>query len=242
MPDRRPAIDKEISPMQDFLVCITWDDGLTSDLPLIDWLNSQGLISSFCLSPGRYRKHPRRNDSRGDYGTLVTRRELTHYQPHDILSHGFSHADLTRLSPAALVADLKQAQDALEDRFERPVTCLSYPYGQFHSAVQAAASQFYLYARTTVARESLVYPGVEQDPLGIVPLAHWLHPELLTAIQIRRPRQLLLYGHTYEFRHIPYGFPTAISLYQQLRDLGARFCTFTELMDGHTDQGRSLHL
>lgn len=57
----------------------------------------------------------------------------------DFESHSNTHADLTRLSYAECLADLRESRDVLESVLQRPVRLLAYPRGRHAPHVRAAA-------------------------------------------------------------------------------------------------------
>ena len=56
-------------------------------------------------------------------------------------SHSNTHADLTQLSYAECLADLRDSRELLEDVLGRPVRLLAYPRGRHAPHVRAAAKQ-----------------------------------------------------------------------------------------------------
>jgi peptidoglycan/xylan/chitin deacetylase (PgdA/CDA1 family) len=54
-------------------------------------------------------------------------------------SHGYSHEDMTNLSDAECLADLRRSRDLLEDLLSRPVPVLAYPRGRHDERVRRAA-------------------------------------------------------------------------------------------------------
>ena len=56
-------------------------------------------------------------------------------------SHSLGHLDLTSLSYAQCVEDLRRSKEILEDHLRRPVTLLAYPRGRHDADVRAAAAR-----------------------------------------------------------------------------------------------------
>jgi peptidoglycan/xylan/chitin deacetylase (PgdA/CDA1 family) len=54
-------------------------------------------------------------------------------------SHGYLHEDLTKLSDAECLGDLRRSREALEDLLSRPVPFLAYPRGRHDERVRRAA-------------------------------------------------------------------------------------------------------
>ena len=64
-----------------------------------------------------------------------------HRQGHSIGSHGWSHAFLTRCSPAELGEELKRSKEALEEKLGSPVMEISMPGGRFNRRVLEACRE-----------------------------------------------------------------------------------------------------
>lgn len=56
-------------------------------------------------------------------------------------SHSYAHLDLTQLSFAECVRDLRESRDVLESVLGHPVRLLAYPRGRHNAAVRAAAER-----------------------------------------------------------------------------------------------------
>jgi peptidoglycan/xylan/chitin deacetylase (PgdA/CDA1 family) len=80
----------------------------------------------------------------------------------EIGSHTVTHPDLSRLDEAALERELGDSKTELEQRLQRPVRSLAYPYGRLNRRVRDAAARHYDHACTT--RLALYAGG---DPLRI---------------------------------------------------------------------------
>lgn len=80
----------------------------------------------------------------------------------EIGSHTVSHPNLARLDAIALERELNVSRSELEQRLQRPVRSLAYPYGRFNSRVRDAAARHYAYACTT-----RLAPYEGPDPLRI---------------------------------------------------------------------------
>ncbi len=101
-------------------------------------------------------------------------------------SHTASHVDATRVAPDVLRADLERSRRALEDATGKPVRTLSYPFGRYDSAAQAAAraagfdAAFSLYPshrNATVDRFALRRDAVYIiDPVALVETKLARHP------------------------------------------------------------------
>jgi peptidoglycan/xylan/chitin deacetylase (PgdA/CDA1 family) len=59
----------------------------------------------------------------------------------DFQSHSWAHHDLTRLSEAECVRDLRESRELLSDLLGRPVSLLAYPRGRHTAHVRRAAAR-----------------------------------------------------------------------------------------------------
>ena len=123
------------------MVCIVFDDGWKSQLnaaPILERFNFHAtfaLVTSYVGCP--------------DYMSWSEVASLAK-KGHDIESHTVSHMNLSRVSEAALKAELSNSQQALRLK-GYAANILVYPYGagSDNATVQAVAAQYYLAARGT---------------------------------------------------------------------------------------------
>jgi peptidoglycan/xylan/chitin deacetylase (PgdA/CDA1 family) len=120
--------------------CVTFDDGLASDLriaaPLLEEL---GIRGSFYLCPGLWgSQHASIN---GDAGRLMTRDEAAELSARgmELGSHAMTHSDLRKLDDTTLEAELAESKAAIEDLTGRPCRVIAYPFGLHDERVETAA-------------------------------------------------------------------------------------------------------
>jgi peptidoglycan/xylan/chitin deacetylase (PgdA/CDA1 family) len=83
---------------------------------------------------------------------------------HEIGSHTVTHANLTLLCDADLRDELSRSKSILEDVTGKPVTSLSFPFGQWNNRVWNAACSAGYTAATSYANRRRYYGA------GIVPV------------------------------------------------------------------------
>ena len=123
-----PVLRRHRLPTAMFLVARTLHDGSVQDAPArADWLRPQPPVGPKTLSLQQVLELR-------DAGMQAG-------------SHSWAHADLTTLSEAECIRDLRESRELLEDLLRQPITMLAYPYG-FHSphVRRAAAAAGYEYA------------------------------------------------------------------------------------------------
>lgn len=177
-------------------VATSWDDGLTSDRRLLTILERWGVRATFALAPQRHSLTVQPNDHRfpGRYGQLLPQSELIIYRDQDICSHTAHHVDASLCESNQLRMELHDSKAWLEDRFQREVPGIIWPYGvSTPQAIATAQACGYRYGRTTPAPERK-WAGQKWD---IVPFS-W---QTSLAELLEYPhRCVALSGHTYEFR------------------------------------------
>jgi peptidoglycan/xylan/chitin deacetylase (PgdA/CDA1 family) len=169
-----------------------WDDGLVSDLRLLDVLRKLGVTAAFAIAPGRHGTHRVANDARGAYGQLVARAELAEFADFEVCNHTNTHRDLSQLSSSDTYAEIVLGREKLEQIYQRSVPGFCYPYGVgtplAQQVLRDTAAQ---YARTTQCEPHW------DDPLLLHPTAGWRD---LTALSCAASRTIVFWGHTYELQ------------------------------------------
>jgi peptidoglycan/xylan/chitin deacetylase (PgdA/CDA1 family) len=79
---------------------------------------------------------------------------------HEIGSHTMTHANLTLLSDADLADELVRSKLLLEDVTGKPVTSISFPFGQWNKRVWKAAQKAGYSSATSYAYRALSEPGI----------------------------------------------------------------------------------
>lgn len=177
-------------PVPRCVVTTSWDDGHLFDLRLADLLAGYGVAGTFYVAPGNV-EFPRRA-----LLDAVGLRELA--QTMEIGSHGMRHIRFTDLDDVAVLADLRESRDHLEQLIGHEVTSFCYPGGAHdahHGALVGRAG--YRLARTCVAGRLRV-----ADPLAM-PVT--MHARALggcdvdaLAIARGRPRRAVTYARAWD--------------------------------------------
>lgn len=171
-----------------------WDDGLVTDLKLLDILRKAGATAAFALSPSRHKIVRSTNDNRGDYGTLVSKYELAEFNDFEVVNHTNTHLDLGKINPEMTRTEIIEGRSRLEAMFDRAVKGFCYPYGVHTSAALIILRQERtLYARTTSNGHT------QHDNLLLHPTGRWYDVNLEKLGE--GTGRLILWGHTYELRN-----------------------------------------
>lgn len=198
------------------LIASMWDDGLASDLRLMDILRVLGLPAAFAISPARHKKERVLNDARGPYGRLVSLSELHEFADFEIVNHTANHVDLGKADPDTTRTEIEDGRKMLEDIFQRTVDGFCYPYGvHTQAALDTLRAGKYQYARTTHSGGS--------EPLLLKPTARWNGLGEL-------PDRVIFWGHTFELQSEE-DWHSLRDLYERLSERpDVRFVTFKELV------------
>ncbi len=212
------------------LIATVWDDGLVTDLQLLDVLKQHNVRASFAISPGEHRAVPTLNDKRSErYGYRMAKSDLHRLGEHDICNHTLNHREMTCRSRSVLAAQIQLARRALQQEFDQDILGFVYPYGvRTEVAEQEVAIAGHLYSRITSTAES--FPEVFQTRhvtgyprLTLRPQTKWFQN---IAPALHNDQFVLLYGHSYEIDN----WDQVDQLYAYLKTVpDSRICTMTEM-------------
>ncbi len=188
-------------------LCLSYDDGTSTDLPLLDVMRTYGIKGSFHLSAGY---HPDNGLVSPPAGLKDIRLPLAecvkNYDPAlcEVAAHGFSHLDLSTLQAPQIVQQLYTDRQILERAFGRRVDGFSYPMGGVNErVVNVAQSCGMAYARTTKSTGAFTLP---ENWLLWHPTTKHTDPNLprltenfLQTNNRHWPMLFMLWGHSAEF-------------------------------------------
>ncbi len=178
----------------------TWDDGIVSDIQLIEILKRYQARASFCLTPGLYQES--RSFGWTYQGREVWRlgtRELADvYDGFEICSHSMTHPRLTDLSEDRLHWELQTSKTMLEQIFQKPISGFCYPFNACNDFVKDAVSKAgYRWARGNQNRDN-VYPP--ENPFEFHPSCRYLDCDFWNKFDRQRETNgvFFFWGHSYE--------------------------------------------
>ena len=118
-------------------VTLSYDDGVTQDIRLIDMMNQNGIIGTFNLNSGKfgiYEEFPRAGKT--VHHQKINKDDIAKvYQGHEIAVHTVSHPNLCKLTEEQITAEVLLDRIALEEITGYPVRGMAYPYGTFRQEV-----------------------------------------------------------------------------------------------------------
>lgn len=176
-----------------------WDDGVTTDVRLIDILRRNGAKATFNLNAGLHEKQ--RKLGWIYKGTEVVRlgwdemREV--YKGFTIANHSLTHPHLEQMPIEAARRDIVEGRHRLQQFFGQPVLGFAYPFGCYSDAViQLVGEAGHVYARTA---GNVDYPFPPENTMTFHPCCHFLAADLWSRYEKARKRGVFYFwGHSYE--------------------------------------------
>lgn len=216
-----------------FLVASMWDDGLVSDLKLIEILNKVGTTTTFAISPSKHKKSRSVNDLRGNYGTSVNFRELKEFSNFEICNHTDNHMDLGKLSAEDTEREIVIGRKKLEDIFQKDINGFCYPYGVYTpTAIKILLRTSVLYARTTKFIN-------QRNNLLLYPTCRWNEINISNLEKIND--NLIFWGHTYELQSV-FDWNKITDIYKYITQcLDIKVVSFQEWVQNETSRRVGLH-
>ncbi len=179
-----------------------WDDGLVSDIQLIDILKKYDAKATFNISAGL------NQTSRqalwcyeGTDVVALARGELRDvYTGFDIANHSLSHPNLTTLSGEDAYYQISENKRVLEYIFGREIKGFCYPFGGADEKVRDIVAQCgHTYARTTERQDSQQFGD---DKFLLKPNCHFLDPDFWDLYEKAKEEGVFYFwGHTYEMKN-----------------------------------------
>ena len=173
-------------------VAIVWDDGLVSDLELIDFLRKNKIKSSFALSPNVYKNIRTPNDYRNKiYGQRISKYEMKEFKGFEIINHTANHPDLQYCNYEKTLDEISIGKTMLEDIFQENIFGFCYPYGCTNDHTELILRNYHQFARTTKQEKNFSPQNLFKLPV----FGKWNEIESLQDFSI-------IWGHTYEIKSI----------------------------------------
>lgn len=212
-------------------VTLSFDDGVVSDLPLLEKLNAWGLRATWNLNSGLL---GRGRHGSGECDYLRPGDVAKSYAGHEVAIHTVSHPWLERLDRSQIAREVLDDRRALEDLVGYPVRGMAYPYGNYDSRViEVLRSPGIVYARTCETSDS---PFPAEDPLAWKSTGHQYAADLLAKWHHWYDGSwfkgvFFVWGHSYEF-HVKNDWAAVDRIFKPLSGKpDAWYCTNLELFD-----------
>ena len=186
-----------------------WDDGVYTDLRVMEVLRKYGAKATFNLCPGvmpEERVLPSWNtDARNTSGHLgflagqMCLRDICGvYRDFQVASHGWMH-DAVGYGPTdeECVAAAVKARDYLENALQRPCRGYAWPMGTYNeNAMRLMHEAGFAYGRTTKNVEDVT---AYEDSMALHPNCHFLANDFIQRYErAKQTGAFYFWGHSYE--------------------------------------------
>lgn len=187
---------------------VSYDDGIESDIPLVQMLRDRGMKGTFNISSRLYAPEEHTYPAGTTHRKLKLSARTAAYEGMEVAIHGATHPFLEQLPGALCVQEILEDRIGLEKEFGCVVRGMAYPFGSWSADVLETLRLCGVsYARTTRATHRFFLP---QDWLLLDPTCHHDDPALFELAEQfltgtpnqtsnHAPWMFYVWGHTYEF-------------------------------------------
>jgi peptidoglycan/xylan/chitin deacetylase (PgdA/CDA1 family) len=194
---------------RDRALTLSYDDGVNSDLPLMEILDAHGIRATFNINTASFA--PEGMPMPDSVNTTEIRRlskneAVAAYKnsPHEVAVHALTHPFLQEMPASLVTYEVMEDRKNVEELFGTVCRGMAYPYGAFNdTVVSCLRDSGIVYSRTTVSTGRFDIPV---DWLRMPATCHHNDPRLpelcdsfLKDTPGRPARLFYLWGHSYEF-------------------------------------------
>lgn len=176
-----------------------WDDGVTTDIRLIEILKKYHAKATFnlCLGKNESERQLVGQFNEIDIVSLAYDELYETYKDFDIANHSLTHPGLTSLNQQDLEIEIFENKARLETLFNREVRGFCYPFGAVNEDVRNMVEKAgHQYARVV---ENLEDDESNQDLLLLKPHCHFLAPDFWARYEAAKPSGVFYFwGHSFE--------------------------------------------
>lgn len=186
-------------------VTFSYDDGVESDIKLLEIFNKYNVKCTFNLNSGRqYGDSVWRYKDAFDVRRLDKAEKLAElYKGHEIAIHGAKHIHPTDLTETQLEEEFLTDKQELEKYFDCEIKGMAYAFGQYDDNTVDYLKRIGLkYGRTTKSNHSF---DLQSDLMRFEPTCHHEDGELMSLCEKfiksepNKPQIFYIWGHSYEF-------------------------------------------
>lgn len=176
-----------------------WDDGVSTDIRLVEMLRRYQARATFNLNAGLYGKARRFGWMHGD---MPVQRlgwdELPRiYEGFTIANHSLTHPRLDQMERDAALREIVEGRERLRQAFGQPVLGFAYPFGTYtQETMVLVGAAGHIYARTG---HSGCFSFPPQDPMVFHPCCHFLAYDFWSQYETAKQCGVFYFwGHSYE--------------------------------------------
>jgi len=178
-----------------------WDDGVTSDIRLIELLRTYKATASFNLNVSRH--DPERKlgwEHKGTQVSILGRDELVSvYEGFTIANHSLTHPHLEAIPVEAARYEISENRKQLQDLFQQPIDGFAYPFGTYNDEVKTLLEEEgHIYGRTV--KNALPTLPPPEGPFAFHPTCKFNAEDFQEKYQKAKQESGIFYfwGHSYE--------------------------------------------
>ena len=190
-----------------------WDDGVATDIRVIEILRKYNAKATFNLCPGSipedtvpysWPEPAGRNWSiKGFSNGRVGKKDLTAvYDGFQVASHCWNHESAAAVPPADFLKSAMDARKFLEDLFQRECRGFAWPYGQHTPETERLLFEAgFRYGRTTANTADVTCCT---QPLALASNCHFLNRNFWQIFEdAKKTGAFYFWGHSYEMMDCP---------------------------------------
>ena len=190
-----------------------WDDGVATDIRLVEILRKYNAKATFNLCPGKIpeatvpygwtdttgRDWSIKGFSSGHVGKNDLKAVYAGFQ---VASHCWDHENPLKTAPEDFLKAAVDARKFLEDLFQRECRGFAWPYGQHTPETERLLTDAgFRYGRTTANTDDVTRCG---NPLALAPNCHFLNTRFWQIFEeAKKTGVFYFWGHTYEMMDCP---------------------------------------
>lgn len=185
-----------------------WDDGVSTDIRLIELLHKYGAKATFNLCPGhcplhtvmpRWMKYGEHGCSDRGFlsGRIGTQDLVAVYGDFQVASHCWKHENVNNMPPDQWIKCAVDARKYLEDLFQRSCPGFAWPYGQVTEVAKTLLREAgFVYGRTT---QNLADITQCKDAMTLATNCHFQDPAFYEKYEAAKETGVFYFwGHSYE--------------------------------------------
>ncbi len=189
---------------------LSYDDGVTQDIRLIEMFNKYGVKATFNLNPGLFGQGGRVAAGKKEVPHIKLSRDevTTVFKGHEMAAHGQYHKCMVGMDMARCVDEILESRKELEKLEGKPITGFAYAFGAYDEVVvKALEASGISYARTIEATYKFElpknfltwHPTCHHDDEKIYELADEFLSDGFYFSLMTPAKLFYVWGHSYEF-------------------------------------------
>ncbi len=183
-------------------VTFSFDDGIESDIRLVELLNKYNLKCSFNLNSGLFHEESGWLYKDRFQVNRLTPPSVGLYKGHEICVHGLLHQNVANLNKDEILEEFQKDKENLEKYFNTSITGGAYAFGVYNDTTVSVLNQLGIrFCRTVQTTDSF---ELQKDLLRYKPSCHFLDADANEKITKfldstpSTPQILYIWGHSYE--------------------------------------------